>query len=467
MSLKKGTNSFHSLTFKLTLWYVGLFGTLSLAVFLLLYMSLSNDLYHRVDKNLAREAQEFEGLYLKHGRKALAEEFNREAHSEGINRIFFRLVNLNGQILASSNTKEWSELCPGLKLPDFPPQNKVSFETLVLGANRSGLRLLQTRTADGNVLQIGYALQENQALMAKYRRTFADGLIIMVVCGGVVGWFVARRAMSGVERVTRTAQTISQGNLSMRVPLGREGAEIRRLALAFNEMLEKISALIRELRDVINNIAHDLRSPLTRIRGIIETTLTSKPDLPAYREMASSVAEETDRLVSMINTMLEIAQTEAGLAELSKSPVDARAIITDAFELFEPVAEDKRIILEMDLPSEPLQILADVPRLQRAVANLLDNAIKYTPEGGKVVLSARKENSRIVISIVDTGLGISETDLPHLFDRFYRGDKSRSQPGSGLGLSLAKALVEAHGGKINVSSTPGKGAIFTIALPPH
>jgi len=457
----------HSLTFKLTLWYVGLFGALSLAVFILLYVTLSNNLYHRVDENLAREAQEFEGLYLKHGRKALAEEFNREAHSEGINRIFFRLVSPDGQILVSSNTTQWSGLHSRLKSPNLSPQDKVLFRTLALEVNHRRFRLLQKRLTDANVLQIGYALQKNEALMAKYRRVFAGTLIIMVVCGGIVGWFVARRAMSGVERVTRAAQSISRGDLSMRVPLGREGAEIRRLALAFNEMLEKISALIKELQDVTNNIAHDLRSPLTRIRGIIETTLTGKPDLPAYREMASSVSEETDRLINMINTMLEIAQTEAGLAKLSKSPVDARAIITDASELFEPVAQDKKIILEVDLPAQPLEIIADVPRLQRAVANLLDNAIKYTPEGGKVVLSARERNSTAVISVADTGIGILEADFPYLFDRFYRGDKSRSQPGSGLGLSLAKALVEAHGGRIYVSSTQGKGVTFTISLPLH
>jgi len=301
--------------------------------------------------------------------------------------------------------------------------------------------------------------------MKRYRHTSGAALAMMLLCGGLVGWMVSRRAMSGVARVTQTAVRIGQGDLSRRVPPGKEGREINDLAQAFNEMLDRIQSLVRELEEVTHNIAHDLRGPLTRIRGIAETTLTGDRDLVAWREMAGAVIEESDRLVEMINTMLEIARTDSGVAQLLKTDVDIRAVLQEAVDLFQPLAEDRGITLQTDSPDVPLAVRGNRSRLQRAVANVLDNAIKYTGSGGKIRVSAKKSASRILLEISDTGTGINETDLPHIFDRFYRGDRSRSTPGNGLGLSLARSIVRAHGGEITARSSPGQGSLFTIFLP--
>jgi signal transduction histidine kinase len=230
-------------------------------------------------------------------------------------------------------------------------------------------------------------------------------------------------------------------------------------------MLRRIGTLVRELKEISDNVAHDLRSPITRMRGAAETTLTGPQELEAYREMGITIIEESDRLTGMINTMLEIAQSESGVLEISRAPVDLTALLKNAAELFQPVAEEKRIHLSAELPKIPLIISGDKNRLQRVAANLLDNAIKYTPDGGAVRLICRAVPGGAEVELRDTGTGIEPEELPRIFDRFYRGEKSRSSCGNGLGLSLAQSIIQSHGGWIAVESRPGKGSVFKLFLP--
>jgi signal transduction histidine kinase len=230
-------------------------------------------------------------------------------------------------------------------------------------------------------------------------------------------------------------------------------------------MLERIERLVGELKSVSDNVAHDLKSPLTRIRGIAETTLCGSQDIKNYREMAGAVIEESDRLVELINTMLEIARTDSGIAVLNTNRLDLRAIVHDAVDLFGPLAEDRGGAIQWELPENPVLVSGDIKCLQRAVANVLDNAIKYGGEGGIVKLLLISGNKQAKLLISDRGSGINEADIPRVFDRFYRAEKSRTTLGSGLGLSLALAIVRAHGGNITVRSSPGKGSEFTISLP--
>jgi signal transduction histidine kinase len=208
---------------------------------------------------------------------------------------------------------------------------------------------------------------------------------------------------------------------------------------------------------------------VTRIRGIAEVTLTTVTTLDDYKQMAGSTIEECDRLLDMINTMLVISETEAGVGKLKQEKVDLAEVIRDACELFHPLAEDKGITLGCHVRGTFI-LLGDTWLIQRMIANLLDNAIKYTSRDGSVDITAQKEDEKsVTVSFKDTGIGISEKDLPHIFERFYRGDPSRPHTGNGLGLSLAQAVAQAHGGRIHVASNPGQGSTFTITLPrsPH
>jgi len=222
--------------------------------------------------------------------------------------------------------------------------------------------------------------------------------------------------------------------------------------------------LLTEIKEMSDNIAHDLKSPITRIRGTAEVTLTTGKSLSEYEAMAANTIEECDRLLDMINTMLMISKAEAGVDHLTRQAIDLAGLIQEACKLFEPTAEDNGIALSCDVP-DISHCFGDTRMIQRMLSNLLDNAIKYTPSGGSVNVSIAENDAQVVIFIKDTGIGISPKDLPHIFERFYRCDQSRSQTGIGLGLSLARAIARAHGGDITTTSSPNQGSTFTVTLP--
>ena len=298
-----------------------------------------------------------------------------------------------------------------------------------------------------------------------FQRIFIITMVLLIGLAAGVGWFMARRAVSGVEAVTRTAHDISAGTLEKRVPVKPRGDEIDQLAKTFNQMLDRIQALITEIKEMSDNIAHDLKSPITRIRGMAEVTLSSGKSLGEFENMAASTIEECDRLLGMINTMLMISKTEAGVEPIAREKIELAGLVRDACELFRPVAEDKGLGMSCNV-SDPCQVSGDPRMIQRLLANLLDNAIKYTPSGGKVSMAvAEDEKKEVRVTVQDTGVGIAPNDLPRLFERFYRCDQSRSEPGIGLGLSLARAIARAHGGDITAASIPDQGSTFTLTLP--
>jgi len=465
MYSKKESSPFSTVTFRLTLMYALLFGALSLVVFVLVYVSLTSGLGKRTDVELIDTLHEFKSLYESHGTEALGAEFRREAQSRGVEDVFFRLISSTGKIRASSDLTAWKGL-EGINLrPKSASAGEPYFLTLKIPGHMHRLRVISGSTEDGHLIEIGMTLTGNELLMERYRETFGYAVLVMLISGALLGWLAARRAMAGVQRVTKTAVRIGGKDLSRRVPLGKEGQEINDLVHGFNEMLERIEILVAELKTVSDNVAHDLRSPITRIRGIAETTLAGPEDIKSYKEMAGAVIEESDRLVELINTMLEIARTDSGIANLDYNRLDLRGIVREAADLFGPLAEDRGGAIQCRLPDDPVLVSGDIKRLQRAVANILDNAIKHNGDGCLVRLTLNTEAGQANLLISDTGPGISEVDMSRVFDRFYRAEKSRTTPGSGLGLSLALAIIRAHGGNISVKSSPLNGSLFTITLP--
>jgi len=391
--------------------------------------------------------------------RLLERNFNREVYYQGANRIFFRLIAPDGRVLAESDGRSWEKLARKHNYRRNLPFDKA---VTVAVPSRSPLRIFERRLFDGNILETGVNLRFGESLLRTYRSVFAVFFGTLLLLSAAVGWIIAAKTMKGVDRVRRAAVAISQGDFSRRVAGGGEGAEIDELVLAFNDMLAKIELLILDLKEVSDNVAHDLRTPLTRIRGVVETTVHGSPSPADYETMAGEIVEECDRLIEMINTMLEITRTDAGTADLAYSDVNLAPLARQAYNLFLPTAEIKNIYFRLDVPSDGCFIRGDLPRLQRMVANLLDNAIKYTPKGGEVELAVNSADGLVRIRVRDNGPGISEADQNHIFDRFFRGDLSRSQPGNGLGLSLVRAIVKAHKGSLNVISSPGAGSVFEL-----
>lgn len=470
MSLKIKKRFYNTVKFKITLWYAVLFASASAVVFFIVYYALSAGMIRRIDEELLTFSREFEHTIKWSSTKEnplefIEEEFINEANDEGANRVFFILISQDGQIVISSDLKTWKGITRKPKiLKKFAKKEK--FVTLHFSPQRGDDVRLYSKPFEGeNTLIIGKSLTKEESLLKIYSIVFISVFGFLLVLGSIFGWLIARRAMSGVSRVTDTAISIGNRDFSRKVPIGKEGEEIKLLVIAFNSMLEKIQSLIFELKEVSDNIAHDLRTPLTRIRGLLEVTINSNPSSRDYQDMTGEIAEECDRLIQIINTMLEITQTDSGVLALPKSDVDIILISKKAYELFLPLAEDKNIDFQFSVPEMPLILNCDQLRLERVISNILDNALKYTQSDGKIFLSVYKENDNIVISVKDTGCGISQEDQRHIFERFYRCDSSRSQSGNGLGLSLAKSVIKAHNGSISVESDPDSGSEFKIILP--
>jgi signal transduction histidine kinase len=297
-----------------------------------------------------------------------------------------------------------------------------------------------------------------------FREYFVWPIASVVVFSALVGWFMSQRALSGIRELTSTAVAVANGALKERVPVKGHQDEIDQLAVAFNSMLERIEALIVGMKGTNDNIAHDLRSPIARMRGMAEAKLIDKASNKDSQALAGYIVEECDRLLGMINTMLDISEAEAGVMKLNIEQIDIVPIVRDAVELFRPLAESRDIALEMQTP-DLFYLDCDKRKLQRIIGNLLDNAFKFSHSSGSIAVSVRIDHKYVVIEVRDRGIGIPEEDLPHIFDRFFRGEKSRTEPGNGLGLSLAKAFVVSLGGSITVTSAPGEGSIFTVLLP--
>ncbi len=464
MFLKRLNKLKGTLSFRLTLWYASIFTLSTLLALSIFYYRISFITMDRTDQELLEEIEEFSTLMSEEGLNKVKAEIASEVESED-EEIFFRLFSIEGQVLAMGNTQPWGKFkVPGNNLKILRDQSTPVITTLKIPNHKYKMRTIYGSISPTKVLQIGLSLEDNE----KYLQVFRDLLFLLMVplfmLAALIGWFLARQALLDVEEVTLTAIDISNGSYDKRVRVKKRFHEIDRLANTFNSMLDRIQALIKSMREMADNIAHDLRSPLARIRGIAEMTLFSKNSNKDYENMTASIIEECDNLIEMINTMLDISETETGVGEFKIEKVDLIRLIIEACELFRPTANEKGIEIITILPDK-LYFQGDKNKLQRLVTNLLENSIKYTESGGSVSISASLDNGQVNIIFEDTGVGISETDLPKIFERFYRCDMSRSQSGIGLGLSLAKAIVKAFGGTISVKSAINKGSAFLVTMP--
>ncbi|WP_455382373.1 ATP-binding protein [Salinispira pacifica] len=314
-------------------------------------------------------------------------------------------------------------------------------------------------------LEVGMSTQSRKLILDLFQRNFFAISALLIVLSFVGGLFISSRTFKPVGQLNRTIRSIiNTGKTDARIPVTSAHDELGELVVHFNEMLDRIDRLIREMRNSLDAVAHDLRTPLTRLRGLAELALKGPEDPAQYRKALESALEEAEIILRMLNTLMDISEAESGVMRLRIQPVPLHTLIEELADLYRFSADEKGVVVTTQLPSQ-VSIPGDPVRLRQVIGNLLDNAVKYTPEGGSVMVSLQDGPDAAVVTVKDTGIGIAEDEIPRIWTRLYRSRAVPMVPGLGLGLSLVKAIVEAHQGTVSVESAPGKGTSVEVRLP--
>jgi len=416
-------------------------------------------------EDLIEGITEFQMLYQKSGLDGIKQEIMHDMKLEDKQKIFFQLFNKKGILIYSSDLYHW-QILPDSQhiIKQVYSTNKIIYQSINIPGTEHEAKTVHGLIAPNLLLHTGESTENEQEIMASLSNVFIGVFLIVIPIAFFIGWLMASHAVKGIKEVSRIASEIEKGKLDRRVSVSAQDDEIAQLVNTFNAMLDRIRTLIFELTEMTDNIAHDLRSPLARIRVISETALSNENTPKEFKSAASDTIEECDRLLQMINSALDIAEAEAGANQPPKQKVNISQLIEDACELFETIAEKKNIKLTYFL-EDNYYIYGNMQNLQRMLANLIDNAIKYTLDSGEINISLTDRHQNIEIAVIDTGIGIPKNEQSRVFDRFFRCEYSRTNDGCGLGLSYSRAVARSHCGDITLRNNINGGSCFTIALP--
>jgi signal transduction histidine kinase len=438
-----------SATFRLVVSYLSFFLITSSAMLAGVYWTASNYIDRQMGETIDAEITGLSERYRQQGLRGLIQVIGERSAAERDRKSLYLLADelfrpITGNLLG------WPE-----EEPDAEGRLHFSVQHLTPAG-------LQTFRAAGRVfvlpgsyrLLVGRSLQETERMKTALSHAIAVGLALTVLLGLAGGIVTSRGFLQRVDGINRTMRRIMAGDISQRVARRRDGDEFDQLAAGINAALDEIETLVGTLRTVTDNVAHDLRTPLHRLRSRIDVALLGEPDAEAYRRTLEETMADADRLLATFNALLTIAQAEGGARANQLQLLDLVAVVRDVVELYEPLAEDKGLVLTLDAPAEA-PARGDRHLLSQALANLIDNAVKYTPEGGRVTvrIAAGPEPK---VEVADNGPGIPEDERGRVLEPFARLDATRSTPGNGLGLSLVAAVARLHGAELELGdNAPG------------
>jgi signal transduction histidine kinase len=450
---------------RLALGYFVLFIASTLLVLGLAYALLAVSLRARdhdiVESTLVRYAAAYE----RQGLNGLDAAIAADRTGGRYEPFFVRVLTPGGGTVAVCRVPDgWSAFdLQQLSAPPLLGQQRWA-EVSAVGSDER-LEVASAILPQGVLFQVGKSTRARDDLLARFRGTaviLLGAVVLAALAGGAILTSSALRPLRDMTGAVRSI--LETGNVHARVPVTHTGDPLDDAGVLMNRMLERIDTLVTGLRGSLDNVAHDLRTPVARLRATAETALAGARSPEEYRGALADCLEESERVVAILDALMDIAEAETGAMRLRSEPTDLVGLVRSVVDLYADVAEEKGVALRVDAPGA-LVLTVDAARIRQAIANLVDNALKYTPSGGQVTIGASAEHGGARVEVTDTGIGISAGDLPRIWDRLYRGDRSRSERGLGLGLTLVKGIVEAHGGQAEVRSTPGRGAQFTIHLP--
>jgi heavy metal sensor kinase len=461
-----------SIRFRLTVWYAGLLALLLVLFGGSTWFGLAHYLRQSLGESLTRQAQQIGENFLldvqTSGERYVVDEIN-EHYSPEQNDHFVRVTRADGSALYVSGIPINKGFDPAqVSAAQSSSPRASTREEHLPGGGELLIYSLPFTARDGSrfLIESGAPYDAIENTLRGLLLTLTIGLPVMIAIAVGGGYWIMRRALRPLDEIAGGAERITSRNLNERLPVANSGDEVERLALALNRMIARLDESFQYIRRFTADASHELRTPLTVLRGELEA-MAQQPRLnEEMRETVGSSLEETERLTKIVESLLAISRLDAGEAQVERIGFDLAELAVTTSEQMRLLAEDKNIKLEVETEGVAL-FEGDPARIKQVVVNLVDNAIKYTPEGGEVRVSVRAENGHVVLLVEDNGVGIPADALPHLFERFYRVDKARSRQmgGAGLGLAIVKSIVAAHGGRVTVESMEGKGSQFRVELP--
>jgi heavy metal sensor kinase len=461
-----------SIKFQLIGWYagvlIGCFAVLAVAT----YFALQRSLVGALRENQLRRARQISELVREQLRRGAKLEIGKEVdvrYAPGLNDRFVRITEQGVVTLYLSPPPASRSFDPAALPPPVWPENLESSRQIPLVGGRKILvtaHALHLADSGSILIETGAPMDPVQSDLRKWILFLATmlPLVLLIALGG--GFVLIKRALLPVDRIAATAERISSQNLNERLPLTRTGDELERLSLALNRMIERLDSAFRYSRRFVADASHELRTPLTVLKGELESLVQQPLFTDEWRDRVGSALEEVNRLTHIVEGLFAISRLDAGEAASEWVPFDLAQMAAATVDQMSLLAEDKHIKVASEA-AQPVWVKGDRARLKQVVVNLLDNAIKYTPQGGAIVLRVESRNGHASLEVTDSGIGIPPEALPRVFDRFFRVDsaRSRDQGGAGLGLSIVKSICAAHHGRVEAASELGRGSRFRIELP--
>jgi len=460
-----------SLRFRITAWYAGLLAGTLIVLGVSVYLGLERYLDWTLQRTLVSECRTIGTELLSQlpvkDNAWLATEIN-EAYAPEVNSRFIRVVHQGlGVVYLSAAPKDGTFDPSRIPLPS--DQEEDGPRKLLFGAgNRLLIHSMTLKAADGSrfLVESGAPYNQIEVVLHGLLLTLAIYMPFVVSLAVAGGYWLMRRSLRPVDEITKRAEGITSTNLSERLPVIRTGDELERLSISLNRMIERLDDAFQHINRFSADASHELRTPLTVLQLELEGIAQNHRWDASLRDQIGSALEETHRMSRIVESLLAISRLDAGEAKMDKTRLDLGELVASTADEMRLLAEEKSIGLRTHVATG-IQVEGDRTRLQQVIVNLIDNAIKYTQQGGKVEISVGGEGNTAVLEVSDNGPGIPSHALPHVFERFYRTDKARSRAsgGAGLGLSIVKAICAAHNAEVKVSSQEGRGSRFRVELP--